>query len=150
MRVIIQRVTKAQVIIDKRETRSIGEGLVVLLGIEMIDNPKDVEWLVNKIINLRIFNDTEGIMNHSLLDTKGHLMVVSQFTLMASSKKGNRPSYIRAANHVHAIPLYELFLKRVQNQPGIKLVSGTFGEDMQIELVNDGPVTIQIDSKIRE
>ena len=150
MRVIIQRVTKAQVVIDKRETRSIGEGLVVLLGIEMIDNPKDVEWLVNKIINLRIFNDTEGIMNHSLLDTEGHLMVVSQFTLMASSKKGNRPSYIRAANHVHAVPLYELFLKKVQNQPGIKLVFGTFGEDMQIELVNDGPVTIQIDSKIRE
>ena len=150
MRVVVQRVIKAQVVIDKEETRSIGKGLVVLLGIEMIDNSNDVEWLVNKIINLRIFNDIEGIMNHSLLDTEGHLMVVSQFTLMASTKKGNRPSYIRAAKHDHAVPLYELFLERIHNQPGIKLVSGTFGKDMQIESVNDGPVTIQIDSKNRE
>jgi len=107
-------------------------------------------WLVNKILNLRIFNDDDGIMNESLIDRDGGLMVVSQFTLMASTKKGNRPSYIRAAKHEHAIPLYELFLETAQGQLGKKVVSGIFGADMQVSLVNDGPVTIQIDSKNKE
>ncbi|MBT6954003.1 MAG: D-tyrosyl-tRNA(Tyr) deacylase [Flavobacteriaceae bacterium] len=150
MRVVIQRVLGAQVLINQTEKREIQAGLMVLLGIEMTDDSSDVLWLVNKILNLRIFNDDDGIMNESLIDRDGGLMVVSQFTLMASTKKGNRPSYIRAAKHEHAIPLYELFLETAQGQLGKKVVSGIFGADMQVSLVNYGPVTIQIDSKNKE
>ena len=150
MRVVIQRVLGAQVLINQTEKREIQAGLMVLLGIEMTDDSSDVLWLVNKILNLRIFNDDDGIMNESLIDRDGGLMVVSQFTLMASTKKGNRPSYIRAAKHEHAIPLYELFLETAQGKLGKKVVSGIFGADMQVSLVNDGPVTIQIDSKNKE
>ena len=150
MRVVIQRVLRAHVLINQTEKREIGEGLVVLLGIETADEPTDVLWLVNKVVNLRIFNDAHGVMNQSLLDRNGCLLVVSQFTLMATTKKGNRPSYIRAAKHEHAIPLYEFFLKTAQEKLGKKIVSGTFGADMEVALVNDGPVTIQIDSKNKE
>lgn len=150
MRVVIQRVLRAHVLINQTEKREIGEGLVVLLGIETADEPTDVLWLVNKVVNLRIFNDAHGVMNQSLLEREGSLLVVSQFTLMAATKKGNRPSYIRAAKHEHAIPLYEFFLKTAQEKLGKKIVSGTFGADMEVALVNDGPVTIQIDSKNKE
>ena len=150
MRVVIQRVLRAHVLINQTEKREIGEGLAVLLGIEKADEPTDVFWLVNKVVNMRIFNDAHGVMNQSLLEREGSLLVVSQFTLMAATKKGNRPSYIRAANHEHAIPLYEFFLKTAQEKLGKKIVSGTFGADMEVALVNDGPVTIQIDSKNKE
>ena len=150
MRVVIQRVLRAQVLINQTEKREIAEGLVVLLGIETADEPTDVLWLVNKVVNMRIFNDAHGVMNQSLLEREGSLLVVSQFTLMAATKKGNRPSYIRAAKHEHAIPLYEFFLKTAQEKLGKKIVSGTFGADMEVALVNDGPVTIQIDSKNKE
>ncbi len=150
MRVVIQRVLRAHVLINQTKKREIGEGLVVLLGIETADEPTDVLWLVNKVVNMRIFNDAHGVMNQSLLEREGSLLVVSQFTLMAATKKGNRPSYIRAAKHEHAIPLYEFFLKTAQEKLGKKIVSGTFGADMEVALVNDGPVTIQIDSKNKE
>ncbi len=150
MRVVVQRVKHAHVLINKEEKRSIGAGLVVLLGIEHVDESNDVQWLVNKVLNLRIFEDEAGIMNKSLLDVEGELMVVSQFTLMAATKKGNRPSYIRAAKHSHAIPLYELFVNTAQGILQSKVVTGSFGADMEIELVNDGPVTIFIDSKNKE
>ena len=150
MRVVIQRVLRAHVLINQTEKREIGEGLVVLLGIETADELTDVLWLVNKVVNLRVFNDAHGVMNQSLLDRDGCLLVVSQFTLMATTKKGNRPSYIRAAKHEHAIPLYEFFLKTAQEKLGKKIVSGTFGADMEVALVNDGPVTIQIDSRNKE
>lgn len=150
MRVVIQRVLRAHVLINQTEKREIVEGLVVLLGIETADEPTDVLWLVNKVVNMRIFNDAHGVMNQSLLEREGSLLVVSQFTLMAATKKGNRPSYIRAAKHEHAIPLYEFFLKTAQEKLGKKIVSGTFGADMEVALVNDGPVTIQIDSKNKE
>lgn len=147
MRVVVQRVKNAHVLINKKEKRSIGVGLMVLLGIEHEDESNDVQWLVNKVLNLRIFADEAGIMNKSLLDIKGELMVVSQFTLMAATKKGNRPSYIRAAKHQHAIPLYELFVNTAETNLQSKVATGSFGADMEIELVNDGPVTIWIDSK---
>ena len=150
MRVVIQRVLRAHVLINQTEKREIGEGLAVLLGIEKADEPTDVLWLVNKVVNMRIFNDAHGVMNQSLLEREGSLLVVSKFTLMAATKKGNRPSYIRAAKHEHAIPLYEFFLKTAQEKLGKKIVSGTFGADMEVALVNDGPVTIQIDSKNKE
>ena len=150
MRVVVQRVKHAHVLINKKEKRSIGEGLMVLLGIEHEDKSNDVQWLVNKVLNLRIFADEAGIMNKSLLEIKGELMVVSQFTLMAATKKGNRPSYIRAAKHQHAIPLYELFVNTAETNLRSKVATGSFGADMEIELVNDGPVTIWIDSKNKE
>lgn len=150
MRVVVQRVKHAHVLINKKEKRSIGEGLMVLLGIEHEDESNDVQWLVNKVLNLRIFADETGIMNKSLLDIEGELMVVSQFTLMAATKKGNRPSYIRAAKHQHAIPLYELFVNTAETNLQSKVATGSFGADMEIELVNDGPVTIWIDSKNKE
>lgn len=150
MRVVVQRVKNAHVLINKKEKRSIGVGLMVLLGIEHEDESNDVQWLVNKLLNLRIFADEAGIMNKSLLDIKGELMVVSQFTLMAATKKGNRPSYIRAAKHQHAIPLYELFVNTAETNLQSKVATGSFGADMEIELVNDGPVTIWIDSKNKE
>ena len=150
MRVIIQRVKNAQVIIDKSEKRTVESGLLVFLGIEAADYASDVEWLVNKVLNLRIFNDENEIMNHSLLDSGGGLMIISQFTIMAYTKKGNRPSYIRAAKHEHAFSLYELFLATAKMKLGKKVVSGTFGANMEVSLINDGPVTIQIDSKNKE
>jgi len=150
MRVLVQRVKNAHVLINKKEKRSIGLGLMVLLGIEHEDESNDVQWLVNKVLNLRVFADESGIMNKSLLDIKGELMVVSQFTLMAATKKGNRPSYIRAAKHQHAIPLYELFVNTSETNLQSKVATGSFGADMEIELVNDGPVTIWIDSKNKE
>lgn len=150
MRVVIQRVKHAQVLIDQKEKRSSGSGLLVLLGIEHADEETDVFWLVNKVLNLRIFEDAQGVMNRSLLEVEGELMVVSQFTLMAATKKGNRPSYIRAAKHEQAIPLYELFVQKAQESLSSKVVTGTFGADMQVELTNDGPITIWIDSKNRE
>lgn len=150
MRVVVQRVKHAQVLINNKEKRSIKAGLVVLLGIEHDDEASDVQWLVNKVLNLRIFADEAGIMNKSLLDIKGALMVVSQFTLMAATKKGNRPSYIRAAKHQHAIPLYELFINTAQTSLQSEVATGSFGADMEITLLNDGPVTIWIDSKNKE
>ncbi|MDA7711950.1 D-aminoacyl-tRNA deacylase [Flavobacteriaceae bacterium] len=150
MRVVIQRVRKASVLINATEKRVISQGLVVLLGIEMSDTEEDVMWMVNKTLNLRIFGDENDVMNRSLLDIEGELLVVSQFTLMASTKKGNRPSYIRAATHEHAIPLYESFLAVARERMEQAVVSGTFGAAMQIDLVNEGPVTIVIDSKNKE
>jgi len=150
MRVVIQRVQYAHVLINNEEKRSSSQGLVVLLGIEHNDDSSDVAWLVNKVLNLRIFNDEKGVMNKSLLEMGGDLMVISQFTLMAATKKGNRPSYINAAKHEHAIPLHEMFVQLAENSLSKKVITGSFGADMQVELCNDGPVTIWIDSKNRE
>ena len=150
MRVVIQRVTKAQVTIEQERSEHIDQGILVFLGIEMADGVADVDWLVNKVLNLRIFDDEAGVMNKSLLEIKGELMVVSQFTLMAATKKGNRPSYIRAANHQHAVPLYESFVEKAQVFLGTRVASGSFGALMKVSLDNEGPVTIVIDSKNRE
>ncbi len=150
MRIVIQRVSQAQVKVAGEVVGDISQGLLVLLGIENEENPSDLEWLVNKLLNLRIFNDKNQVMNLSLLDIKGELMVISQFTLMAATKKGNRPSYIRAARHETAIPLYEQFLLLAEEQLGRKVAKGLFGADMKVSLTNDGPVTIVIDSKNRE
>lgn len=150
MRVVLQRVRKAQVIIEEGESNKIGQGILVLLGIEMADDMSDVDWLVNKVLNLRIFGDNNGVMNKSLMDVNGELMIVSQFTLMAATKKGNRPSYIKAASHEHAIPLYESFIKKAASLIESKIATGTFGAMMRVVLENDGPVTILIDSKNKE
>tara|TARA_S200000501_G_scaffold321067_1_gene316314 strand:+ start:119 stop:571 length:453 start_codon:yes stop_codon:yes gene_type:complete len=150
MRVVLQRVRKAQVIIEEGESNKIGQGILVLLGIEMADDMSDVDWLVNKVLNLRIFGDNNGVMNKSLMDVNGELMIVSQFTLMAATKKGNRPSYIKAASHEHAIPLYESFIKKAGSLIESKIATGTFGAMMRVVLENDGPVTILIDSKNKE
>ena len=150
MRVVIQRVSEAAVRVDGEVVGEIGQGLMVLLGIETADTEEDVDWLLNKTLNIRIFNDDKGVMNTSLLDVNGGLLVVSQFTLMAATKKGNRPSYIRAAKHAQAIPLYERFCTKAQQFLGQAVQKGVFGADMKVALVNDGPVTIQIDSKNRE
>jgi len=150
MKIVIQRVSKARITIDKKEQKAMGEGLVILLGITPSDGIEDVNWLVNKVVNLRIFNDEYGVMNRSIKEIQGALLVVSQFTLMASTKKGNRPSYLGAAKHDHAIPLYESFLKKTSSALEKEILSGKFGADMQIEFINDGPVTIIIDSKNRE
>ncbi|MGB1445260.1 MAG: D-aminoacyl-tRNA deacylase [Flavobacteriaceae bacterium] len=150
MRVVIQRVSEAAVRVDGKIVGEIKQGLMVLLGIETADNEEDVDWLLNKTLNLRIFNDADGVMNTSLLDVEGELLVISQFTLMAATKKGNRPSYIRAAKHEQAIPLYESFCAKAQQLLGKTVQKGSFGADMKVSLINDGPVTIQIDSKNRE
>ena len=150
MRVVIQRVSEAAVRVDGKIVGEIKQGLMVLLGIETADNEEDVDWLLNKTLNLRIFNDVDGVMNTSLLDVEGELLVISQFTLMAATKKGNRPSYIRAAKHEQAIPLYESFCAKAQQLLGKTVQKGSFGADMKVSLINDGPVTIQIDSKNRE
>ena len=136
--------------IDNKLKSEIGRGLLVLVGICENDNKIDVEWLVNKILNLRIFNDKEGIMNNSVIDIKGEVMIVSQFTLMALTKKGNRPSYIKSASHKIAIPLYDFFIKMFEEKINNRVKSGIFGADMKVSLVNDGPVTIIIDSKNKE
>lgn len=150
MRVLIQRVSKAAVTINGSNGSEIGNGLLVLLGIEDLDTDEDIRYLVRKITNLRVFDDENGVMNKSVLDVDGEIMVVSQFTLHASTKKGNRPSYIRAAKPEIAIPLYEKFVEGINNESGKKARTGEFGADMQINLINDGPVTIWMDSKEKE
>ena len=149
MRVVIQRVSSASVSIDAVVRSSIGQGLLILLGICPEDGPEDIEWLVRKVAGLRIFNDEAGVMNRSVVEVGGEALVVSQFTLMASTKKGNRPSYIGAAVHEIAIPLYEAFCQALTAAVGRPVGTGEFGADMQVSLVNDGPVTICIDSKNR-
>jgi len=150
MRTVIQRVTRASVSINNNERAAIGPGLLVLLGIEESDNNGDIGWLCSKIIQLRIFADSNGIMNLSVADTGGSIMVISQFTLHARTKKGNRPSYIRAAHPDIAIPLYNSFVTTLSGLLGKKVETGEFGAMMQVELVNDGPVTIIIDTKEKE
>lgn len=150
MRVVIQRVKNAIVEVNQENVGSIKQGLVVLLGIEMADTIEDVNWIVKKTTQLRIFSDSNGIMNRSLLDINGDLLLVSQFTLMAATKKGNRPSYIRAAKHKHAIPLYEAFISQIEKILNKPIATGIFGADMQVSLCNDGPVTLQLDSKNKE
>jgi D-aminoacyl-tRNA deacylase len=151
VRAVIQRVSNAKVSINGIEKSIIDHGLLLFLGIETEDTKEDSKWLVNKIINLRIFNDSNGVMNISLLDSKGELLVVSQFTLIASSKKGNRPSYVRAAKHDIAIPLYESFIKLCEEKLSKKVIKrGVFGANMKVELSNEGPVTLIIDSKRKE
>ena len=150
MRAVIQRVTRASVTVDDKVVSSIENGLLILLGMENSDNQGDIEWLSRKIVNLRIFNDSDGVMNRSLLDIDGHAIVVSQFTLHASTKKGNRPSYIKASKPDVAIPLYEKFVQRLENDLDKKVGTGIFGADMKVELLNDGPVTIVIDTKNKE
>ncbi|MBN2764491.1 MAG: D-tyrosyl-tRNA(Tyr) deacylase [Bacteroidales bacterium] len=150
MRAVIQRVIKASVRSDKGILSSIGPGLVVLAGIEESDTHDDVEWLSNKIVRLRIFNDSNGVMNLSLSETEGEIIVVSQFTLHAKTKKGNRPSYIKAANPEIAVPLYELFVTKLSDLLGKPVGTGEFGAMMMVEIHNDGPVTIIIDTKSKE
>jgi D-aminoacyl-tRNA deacylase len=150
MKAVIQRVTQASVTIDGKIKSSIGLGLLVLLGIEDSDTQEDIEWLSSKIINLRIFNDADGVMNISVKDANGDIILVSQFTLHASTKKGNRPSYIKAARPEIAIPLYEKMIVQLQNDLGKQIQTGEFGADMKVSLLNDGPVTIVMDSKNKE
>ncbi len=146
---VIQRISSASVEIENRVKANIGTGLLVLLGIEDADNQEDIDWLSNKIVNLRIFNDAEGVMNKSVLEEGGDIIVVSQFTLHASTKKGNRPSYIKASKPEIAIPLYEKFVSTLQTVLGKPVQTGEFGVDMKVNLLNDGPVTIVIDTKNR-
>lgn len=150
MRIVIQRVSEARVISDGVQTASIGSGLLVLVGIEDADTSEDIVWLSNKMVNLRIFNDAEGVMNQSVKEIGGEIVLVSQFTLHASTKKGNRPSYIKASKPGVAIPLYEALIRQVETDLGKKIQTGIFGADMKVHLQNDGPVTIVIDSKNRE
>ncbi|MEZ3519664.1 MAG: D-tyrosyl-tRNA(Tyr) deacylase [Muribaculaceae bacterium] len=150
MRLVIQRVTEASVTIDGTMHSSIGRGLMVLVGVAKEDSPDDVEWLAAKTAAMRIFPDEEGVMNRSLLDIGGEVLAVSQFTLTASTRKGNRPSYIHAAGHDLAIPLYETYCRRLSEILGREVRQGIFGADMKVALVNDGPVTIIIDSRLRE
>ncbi len=150
MRIVIQRVQNASVLINHTETRAISKGILILLGIEDADTDEDSEWLCAKIANLRIFADEQGVMNLSVNEIGGEAMLISQFTLHASTKKGNRPSYIRAAKPDIAIPLYEAFIKILQRKITEKVVTGEFGADMQVSLINDGPVTIIMDSKNKE
>jgi D-tyrosyl-tRNA(Tyr) deacylase len=150
MKAVIQRVTKATVTIDEKVHSQIGNGLLVLLGIEDADNGEDIEWLSGKIVNLRIFNDENGVMNISLKDIGGEILLVSQFTLHASTKKGNRPSYTKASKPEIAIPRYEKMIEQLSNDLGKSVQSGIFGADMKVELLNDGPVTIIIDTKNKE
>ncbi len=150
MRTVIQRVTKASVTINGTIKSAIGHGFLILLGVCAEDTTEDVEWLVKKIANLRVFDDENGVMNRSIMDKGGEILVVSQFTLMASYKKGNRPSWIKAAPHDISIPLYELFCKEMSNTLGKEVATGEFGADMKVELLNDGPVTICMDTKNKE
>lgn len=150
MRTLIQRVQYASVTIDGKIKSQIGNGMLVLVGIEDRDTQEDIEWLTKKIANLRIFDDENGVMNRSVIDVKGEVMVVSQFTLHASTKKGNRPSYIHASKPDIAIPMYEAFCTEMELQIGKEVQTGTFGADMKVELLNDGPVTIWIDSQNKE
>jgi len=147
MKAVVQRVSKASVTIDSKCVASISDGMLILLGIENEDTSGDIKWLSNKLVNLRIFSDDNDIMNRSLKDTHGEAIVVSQFTLHASTKKGNRPSYIKAAKPDVAIPMYEAFIKQLESDLGKSVQTGQFGADMKVELLNDGPVTIIIDTK---
>ena len=150
MRVVIQRVSEASVKTENRIIASILKGLLIFVGIEENDNQEDIEWLTSKILNLRIFPDENEVMNLSIKDIKGEIIVVSQFTLHALTKKGNRPSYIKAAKPEIAIPLYEAFVKQMELELGKKMQTGQFGADMKVALINDGPVTIIIDTKNKE
>jgi D-tyrosyl-tRNA(Tyr) deacylase len=150
MRLVVQRVTKATVHIEQKVYAEIGTGLCILIGIEEDDNESDADWLATKVAGLRIFSDQQGLMNLSVNDTKGELMIISQFTLFASTKKGNRPSFIRSARPEKAIPLYEYFIRKLEGIVKVVIKTGRFGADMQINLINDGPVTIIIDSKLKE
>lgn len=150
MRVVIQRVAKASVTVNEKISGEIKQGLLLLAGFEDADTTEDIEWLSNKIVQMRVFNDENGIMNKSVKDIDGNLLLVSQFTLHASTKKGNRPSYIRASKSDIAVPLYEKFIKQLQTDLGREIQTGIFGADMNVELLNDGPVTVIMDSKNRE
>ena len=150
MKVVIQRVKESSVEIDNKIKAEIGKGLLVLIGISQEDNKLDVEWLVNKVLNIRIFNDSDGIMNKSIIDIKGEILIISQFTLIALTKKGNRPSYIKSASHEIAIPLYNYFIELLESKLNKRIKTGIFSADMKVRLINDGPVTIIIDSKNKE
>ena len=150
MRVVIQRVQRASVTVNGSTVSSIGQGLLLLLGVEAADTEEDIQWLCRKVLGLRVFDDDEGVMNRSIMDVGGDIIVVSQFTLFASYKKGNRPSWIRAAGHEHAVPMYERFVKMLSEGLGKPVGTGIFGAEMQVELVNDGPVTICMDTKNKE
>ena len=150
MRTVIQRVQRASVTVNGSTVSSIGKGLLLLLGVEAADTEEDVQWLSRKVLGLRIFDDEEGVMNRNITDVGGDIIVVSQFTLMASYKKGNRPSWIRAAGHEHAVPMYESFVAALREGLGKPVGTGIFGAEMQVELVNDGPVTICMDTKNKE
>ena len=150
MKVVIQRVSAAQVEVNQQVVGEITQGLLVLIGIETEDTPEDVDWLVNKIIQMRIFNDENGVMNVSVKDINGNILLISQFTLHASAKKGNRPSYIKAARPEIAVPLYKYMIQKLSSELGQPIQTGQFGADMKVSLVNDGPVTIVMDSKHRE
>ncbi|MCD8185152.1 MAG: D-tyrosyl-tRNA(Tyr) deacylase [Rikenellaceae bacterium] len=150
MRILIQRVSQASVTAADRVLARIGTGMVVLVGIEAADEEEDADWLCKKLINLRIFPDSEQVMNRNIAEINGEILIVSQFTLHASTKKGNRPSYLRAARPEQAIPLYEYFIRKVETEWGKPVGTGSFGADMQVALVGDGPVTIWIDSRNRE
>lgn len=150
MRLVIQRVSEASVKIEGKIKSQIGKGLLILVGVAEDDNSEDIDWLVKKVINLRIFDDENGVMNKSVTDVFGDIIVVSQFTLMASCKKGNRPSYIKAARHEISIPLYEEFCSKMSGALGKEVGTGIFGADMKVGLVNDGPVTICLDTKNKE
>lgn len=150
MKVVLQRVSEASVTIEEKKVAKIQKGLLVLIGIEDADNQEDINWLTSKIANLRIFGDENGVMNLSIKDVEGEMIVVSQFTLHAQTKKGNRPSYIKASKPEMAIPLYEAFVNQMETELGKKVQTGQFGADMKVSLVNDGPVTIIIDTKNKE
>ena len=150
MRVVIQRVKEASVTIDAKIKSAITEGLLILVGVEDVDTDEDIKWLAAKIANLRIFGDENGLMNRSVVDINGEMLVVSQFTLHASTKKGNRPSFLKAAKPDFAVPMYERFVAELVKISGLKVVTGEFGADMKVALLNDGPVTIWIDSKNKE
>ena len=150
MRVVIQRLLEASVVVDEKVVGSIKNGLLVLLGIEDADTQDDINWLSNKIVGLRLFDDSDGVMNVSVKDIGGDILLVSQFTLMASTKKGNRPSYIKASKPPVAMPLYEQMITTLSNELGKAVQTGIFGADMKVNLINNGPVTITIDSKIKE
>jgi D-tyrosyl-tRNA(Tyr) deacylase len=150
MRAVIQRVSRASVTVEGKIVSEIKNGLLILLGIENADTTEDIEWLSRKIVNLRIFNDASGIMNSSLLDIQGEALLISQFTLHATTKKGNRPSYIKAAKPDVAIPIYQNFILQIESDLNKKIGKGIFGADMKVDLLNDGPVTIVVDTKNRE
>ena len=150
MKVVIQRVTRASVTIEQQLFSSIGKGMLVLVGIQADDTDEDINWLASKIVNLRIFDDENGVMNKSILDSGGEILAVSQFTLMARTKKGNRPSYIDAAPPAISVPLYEKFVATLSQELHKEVQTGQFGANMKVELINDGPVTIIVDSKNRQ
>lgn len=150
MRIVLQRVKEASVSVDGKIKGAIQKGLLLLLGVEHADSKEDLEWMVRKVVNMRIFSDEEGKMNLSVQDISGEILVISQFTLHASTKKGNRPSFIKAAHPEQALRMYEQFIQHIQSESGLKTESGVFGADMQVSLINDGPVTICLDSQNKE